>query len=327
MNEFDFINSIRRRVLPPVNPVIASIGDDCAVLPYNKTFDLLITADALSENVHFSRKYFTPWEIGARAMAANISDICAMGGVPKYAVVCMGFLKNEKQAFAASVYRGIMDYAADYSIDIIGGDTISAGCLTISITLLGRVEKGRALMRSGAKAGDHVFTTGFLGDSYAGLRVLEKKAGRKLKAFEYLPVKRHLVPAPRFVQGRQLLGSGAVNACMDISDGLVNDMTRICEESKCGAVIDYGKLPVSEQCAAVAASFNDKPGDYALYGGEDFELLFTVPQKKIGLFGRFLKSEGFTAHEIGTIKDAGGVFIKNGSSIRKAGYKKAWKHF
>jgi thiamine-monophosphate kinase len=255
MREQDFISRIRTAVHTRNKPLIKGIGDDCAVIDYTKQTFLLLTADSLAEGVHFKRKYFRPAEIGARAMAVNISDICAMGGVPRYALVSVGFDKKEKQPFIDAVYKGMLDYAENYGIDIIGGDTIGSKSFFLSITLIGEIEKKRVMLRGGARAGDSIYVTGLLGDSYAGLKVLNKKSRDNLKPFEYLPVKKHILPLPRYMEGRMLSQSGLVNACIDISDGLAIDAGNIAAESGKGAVIYWDRLPVSVSAQKVASGF------------------------------------------------------------------------
>ena len=279
MREFEFIGRIKTAAKNTRNPVIRSIGDDCAILPYTKQYDMIITTDSFCEGVHFSREYFRPYEIGAHAFAASLSDICAMGGRPLYALVNISFPKKIKQKYMDTLYQGILDYAGNYSTDIIGGDTTAAPVIMATITVIGEVEKGRALRRDKARPGDMVFVTGTLGDSHAGLKILSKKTRSGLSATEYIPVKKHLVPQPAYMEGRMLLDSGMVNACMDVSDGIASDLARICEESSTGAEIYVDKLPVSFSASKTAAQYGEKVSDYALYGGEDFVLLFTVAAK------------------------------------------------
>lgn len=325
--ERGFIGSIRRSVHNRNKSLIKGIGDDCAIIAYTGKTDLIITTDSLCEGTHFSRKYFRPWEIGARAAAVNISDICAMGGVPKYALTSIGFYKKEKQGFIDSIYRGLIDYAENYGIDIIGGDTVGSRELFLTITVLGEVEKDRVMTRSGALAGDRVFTTGLLGDSYAGLRVLRAKGRKNIMPYEYLPVKKHILPAPRYMEGRLLSESGLVNSCIDISDGLVNDIANIASESGRGAEIFTDRLPVSVSAGRTAAHFRDRAADYALYGGEDYELLFTVSPGNTGKLLEFVSAAGMPVFEVGRITAKRGIYLVSNGKKRKETFKKTWDHF
>lgn len=327
MREFDFIKAISKKKSVFFNPVIKGIGDDCAILPFNDTHDMIITADSLCEGVHFKKSYFSPWQIGAKSMAVNISDICAMGGIPKYAVVCIGFPGKTGDKYIEMMYSGIADFAENYGIDIIGGDTISSPQINITITVIGLVEKYMALRRDGAKAGDKIFVTGFLGDSHAGLKVLARKGNKKLRDYEYLPVKKHLAVSPRFFEARALLQSGLVNSCMDVSDGIISDITRICDESGTGAVIYADNLPVSYSALKIGADNHEDAAGYALYGGEDYELLFTVAEKNIAKFMKFAALNCVNASQTGVITGKKGIYIKQGAKIHKEDNKKIWNHF
>jgi thiamine-monophosphate kinase len=328
MREYNFIKSILKKTGPTRNRgIIKGIGDDCAIIEYTPKKVLVLTSDSLVENVHFSRKYFSPWEIGARAMAVNISDICAMAGIPKYALVNIGFNKKEKQSYIDAVYDGLIHYAKNYGIDIIGGDTVAARDVFLSVTLAGEAEKNRVLRRNGAKNGDILFTTGLLGDSYAGLKVLTSRGAKRLKPYEYLPVKKHIVPLPRYMEGRLLAESGCVTSCIDISDGLVNDSLNIARESKKGILINMGCVPVSHSASIIASEYGEKPLDYALYGGEDFELLFTVAAGKKKKFLKFMAAAGVSVFEIGYVTAGSGVKIERNGVIKKADLKKVWNHF
>jgi thiamine-monophosphate kinase len=328
MRELSFISKIRARAARmPGSRVVKGIGDDCAVVLPEKGAKLLLTTDSLAEGTHFNRCYFKPWEIGARAMAVNISDICAMGGVPRYALVSIGFSKKEKQGFVDSVYEGLMRYAENYGIELIGGDTVGSSVFFLSVTLAGESKRGRLLMRDGAKKGDLLFTTGMLGDSYAGLLTLKRKGREKLSAFEYLPVKKHLVPLPRYMEGRLLAESGYVTSCIDISDGLVNDCMQLSRESGCGMIIEAQSVPVSHSAGMIAQSRRENAVDYALYGGEDFELLFTVPKSKEAHFMNFMSSSGVPVFCIGRVTGGRSVKIRRGKSLENPEEGRIWNHF
>src|ERR1035437_43826 len=319
MREFEFISRIKTAAQKTKNPVIKSIGDDCAILPHSRTSDMLISTDSLCEGVHFSRKYFTAYEIGAHAFAVSVSDICAMGGRPLYALVNIAFPKSTPQKYIDTLYRGLADYADNYCTDIIGGDTISAPQIMVTVTVIGEVENGKALRRDRAKPGDAVFVTGTLGDSYAGLRILSKKSRSKLLGHEYLPVNKHILPQPAYMEGRVLLQSNMVNACMDLSDGIASDLARICEESGTGAEIRVDDLPISFSAQRTAEQYGESVSDYALYGGEDFVLMFTVAKKNIKKLSRYIKANSMTAFEVGRITGKKGITLVKRSEERRVG--------
>jgi thiamine-monophosphate kinase len=327
MREKQFISYIRKNS-PIINSnVIKSIGDDCAVIKggYDKYF--LITIDSLCEKKHFDRKYFHAEEIGAKAIAVNISDICAMGGIPRHCLISIGFSKRENQKFINRIYSSMISYLKNYGIDLIGGDTVGSDILFISVVLTGIVKKQNILYRNGARPGDIIYVTGFLGDAAAGFDILQKKTRKNLKSFEYFSVKKHLVPTPRYMESRILSESKLVNSCIDVSDGLINDLMNITNESYCGAEIFVDRIPVSFSTINIAREYNKDPLDYALYGGEDYELLFTVSEKNNKKFLSYIKSNGLNVFEIGrVIKNKNLLINRNGKKI-KPKYNKIWNHF
>ena len=325
MKEFKLISAIKSQITVKDSSLIKGIGDDCAVIQESGR-NLLITTDAFYENTHFKRKYFTPIQIGAKAAAINISDICAMGGIPRYMFVNIGVPKKDSGNYAGLIMRGILAYAENYGVVLAGGDTIKSDKVFISITLIGQADEG-FLLRSGARPGDRIFVTGCLGSAAAGLRILEKKGNKKIKDNESELVKKFISPQPKLEQGRLLLMSKCVSSCMDLSDGLISDISRICEESRTGARIDADLLPVSPSLAAYAAKTKTTAAEYALYGGEDYELLFTVPENKVKKFAKFMAGYGVPFFQAGMITAKKGVYVKRGSKIIKETYSKAWNHF
>ncbi len=329
MREFEFIKQIKKNITYKNAGVIKGIGDDCAIINFEhaKNKFLIVTADSLFEDVHFKKKYFKPLEIGARAMAVNISDICAMGGIPLYAIVSIGYPAKEKQDLINNLYKGIIEYGTNYGIEVVGGDIISADKIFISITLIGEVEKEKVLRRDTAKAGDIIFVTGVLGDSYSGLKILSRRKNNQIKDFEYIPIKRHILPVPRYIEGRMLAESDLLNSCIDVSDGIVNDVTRVAEESGLGAEIYAETLPVSPSAYCVAMKYRDDPLDYALYGGEDYELLFTVSAVNRNKILKFASENNLDISEIGKMTSNKAIYIiRKGKKIKET-YKKAWRHF
>ncbi len=233
-------------------PVIKGIGDDTAVVPLDARRYLLLTTDMLLEGVHFERKT-PPRLIGRKALACSISDIAAMGGVPRYALVSLGVPGNLSWTFVRDVYKGVDALAREFGVAIVGGDTIKSTKVVINIALTGEAGKDEVVYRSGARPGDRIFVTGPLGDSLA--------SGRHLKF------------APRVKEARYLVDHIKPTSMIDISDGLAADLGHILEESKVGAVLEEEKIP-----RLAGANLRQ-----ALYDGEDFELLFTVPARKAAL--------------------------------------------
>lgn len=226
--------------------VVKGIGDDAAVIKWTKDKYLLFTCDMLIEDTHFRLGKATPCQIGHKALARNISDIAAMGGVPRYALVSVGLNPETKLSFADGIYKGIGALAGKFNINIVGGDTTRSQKLVIDISLIGEVEKRNLVLRSGAKKRDVVLVTGTLGGSRKG---------------------RHLNFMPRMAEARELVKRFRINSMIDISDGLILDLWRILDQSRVGCRLYKNLIPLSGQ----ADSFEE-----AVSGGEDFELLFTI---------------------------------------------------
>ncbi len=251
IGEFGFIDWINKEIHTDAS-VLKGIGDDAAILrsPGVKKRQLL-TTDMLIENRHFNLKDATGYEIGRKALAVNISDIAAMGGIPTQAVIAVGAPANMPLVFLKEIYRGLKAIAKEFKINIVGGDTNRSDKLVLSATLLGEVEPTHAVGRDGAKKGDVIFVTGALGGSY--------RSGR------------HLNFTPRIAESRYLVENFKVSAMMDISDGLSSDIRRLTEASGTGAYLCAEAIPVSKDAKGLSA---------ALEEGEDFELLFTLSPRQ-----------------------------------------------
>ncbi|MDD5746613.1 MAG: thiamine-phosphate kinase [Candidatus Omnitrophica bacterium] len=246
LGEFPFIAEIEK--ICRTRSVIKGIGDDAAVIPYSKTQVMLFTADMLIENVHFTRKQPAA-RIGHKAIACSISDIAAMGGIPRYALVSVAFPKGLNVVFAKTLYQGLLATARRFGVAVVGGDTNCGDRIVIDVFLCGVTERNHYVLRGGARNGDDIFVTGKLGGSLAG---------------------RHLKFEPRVKEARFLVTHYPVRAMIDISDGLIADLGHILETSAKAALLREKHIPVSAQAASV---------DRACYDGEDFELLFTMPKK------------------------------------------------
>ncbi|MCD8385894.1 MAG: thiamine-phosphate kinase [Bacteroidales bacterium] len=262
------------------------VGDDAAVLSYPET-DVLVTTDLLLEGVHFNLTYVPLKHLGYKSAIVNFSDIVAMGGTPRQITVSLGVSSRFTVEHLEQLYAGIRLACEDYGVDLVGGDTsASRQGLVISITCIGDVEKGQAILRSGAKETDLICVSGDLGAAYMGLQLLEREkaasAGQKdfqpdFSGKEYL-VQRQLKPEARADIIKQLKEAGIKpTSMMDISDGLSSELMHICEESKCGCRVYEDRIPIDYQTALMAEELNMNLVTAALNGGEDYELLFTVP--------------------------------------------------
>ncbi|MDD5111549.1 MAG: thiamine-phosphate kinase [Candidatus Altiarchaeota archaeon] len=256
---------------PKDRKVIAGIGDDAAVIALDKKRDMLVTVDMLVEGDHFRREWSTPRQIGRKAMEVNVSDIAAMGGLPKYALVSISLPDDTTAEFVMELYRGMKDAARKHRFDVIGGNTTHGSRLVIDVIIIGEVEKNRLRLRSDAKAGDLICVTGTLGKSTAGLETL--KAGVKGN------VREHLEPRCRLHEAREI--SKYANAMIDVSDGLSSEVGHICEMSDVGAEVFREKIPISMNTRSLAKNLGKDPVEFALHGGEDFELVFTIPERRL----------------------------------------------
>jgi len=274
LGEVNLIKNIAEKTKLFSKDVIKGIGDDTAVLKFDKKHYLLLTTDTLVEYDHFNLKWFSAEQIGSKSIESNVSDIAAMGGFPKYTLISLTLPKNTSINFINKLYNGINNSAKKYNISIIGGNLAHGKNISLTINIIGFVEKKKLCLRSNAKVNDLILVTGALGSSRAGLELL--KANKK-----GISINDYLNPRSKLNIGRKL--SNFVNAMEDVSDGLASEVLNICDESKTGAVIYKEKIPINKNTINDAKKVNKNPYDYALYGGEDFELVFTINKNKLKL--------------------------------------------
>lgn len=265
---------------PGIPELVVGIGDDTAVWRAEDVLELA-TTDTLVQNVHFSFDYVTWRELGWKSLAVNMSDIASMGGLAAYALVTLGLPQDTEVQAIVDLYKGMAEVGDAEGVRIIGGDMVSSPVVFITVALTGVASNDTGgqivpLLRSKAQAGDLIAVTGTLGSSTAGLRMLAERTPLDSTSQSYLR-KAHLTPVPRMVEGRALVKAG-IKTCMDISDGLVIDLDKICKASGVGASIYIEKIPIDP----VARLFS--PNDclkFALSGGEDYELLFTGSKEQV----------------------------------------------
>jgi thiamine-monophosphate kinase len=288
IGEFGLIGRIRKWMAASDPALIQGIGDDVAVIEVGGKV-LLLTTDILIEDIHFKSSWIDPYRLGKKAMAVNLSDIAAMGGIPKYFLISIGLPKHLSLSFISSFYRGLKEGAKRFQVELIGGDTSLSQKLVINICLLGEAKKGSLLFRSGARVGDDLFVSGTLGDAALALKILQK---RGLKEGPKGLIEKHLSPLPRIGLGQSISQHRWANSMIDISDGLLIDTNHLLEESKVGARIWENRIPLSRLYRKWVRFFSRDPYPIALSGGEDYELLFTaspVMRKKISNLAHSLK--------------------------------------
>jgi thiamine-monophosphate kinase len=294
--------------------VIKGVGDDCAVVEYTQDKYLLITVDMMVEDDHFSLAWHTPFQVGRKLMESNVSDILATGGSPKWAFLSLSLKTDTTVEFMEELYRGIYDSADRHEVSLIGGDTTHGSEMTLSLTVIGEIDKSMLRLRSDAIPGDFICVTGTLGKSEAGLRLLKRgvKDGY---------VQGHLEPHCRTREEAIAIARYA-HAMIDVSDGLGSEVRHICEESGTGARIDGERIPISNDTLQAAQILKEEPQEYALYGGEDFELVFTIPPENIAK----LKEEFSDFTVVGKIlSKSEGYYLLKGGSV--AAVRGGYDHF
>jgi thiamine-monophosphate kinase len=326
LGEFGLIDRIAR--LAPVAPsdIIRGIGDDAAVIAIDKTRRLLFTTDTLVESIHFETSFTAPYLLGKKSLAVNVSDIASMGGTPHSFVICLSIPPGITYEFIKKFYTGVYAQAKKYSVSLVGGDTTSSpDKLVISISLLGTARAREVMYRRGARSGDAIYVTGFLGDSALGLSLLmKKKAGASTN---YL-IKRHLDPVPRMAEGRAIAQRKAASSMIDVSDGLLADLRHILDESGVGAQLRLEQVPLSP---SYRKTLQRGSADYyaaALCGGEDYELLFTVPPEKEKTIAALRKTLRVPLTRIGEVTGKKGELKIFDASGREVSYKReGFTHF
>jgi thiamine-monophosphate kinase len=302
--------------------LVLGIGDDAAVWRPSRSNLSVITTDALVEDVHFTLAAMTPRDVGWRAMAANLSDIAAMGARPILATVALGVNARSDTGWIRELYAGMALLAGRSGCAIAGGDITRSPAITIAITVVGEVRPSNLKRRSGARPGDAIVLTGPLGASRAGLRLLTERPDLAGDARFDTAIRTFRTPEPRLAEGRWLAASRNVHALMDSSDGLSTDLSRLCGASDLGATIE--DIPTASAARAVADFLGEDADAYALDGGEDFALIAAIDTRALGyLSARYAGRFGAPLHRVGTFTRERGLRRADGSTVTAAG----WDHF
>ncbi len=287
LGEFGLIQRINKNTKTVLKDTITGIGDDAAVIDLGEELGLL-TTDMLLEGVHFDLSFFPLKHLGYKAIAVNVSDIAAMNGKPHQVTVSVALSNRFSVEAIDEFYEGVNAACKDFNIDLVGGDTTSSRSgLIISVSVFGRVAKDKIACRHGAKPGDLLCVSGDLGGAYLGLQLLEREKQvylanpnmqPELDGKDYV-IQRQLRPEARMDVIFELEEAGVIpTAMIDLSDGLASDLLHICAQSGVGAIVFEDKLPIDDQTYLAATELNLNPVTAALNGGEDYELLFSVPQ-------------------------------------------------
>ncbi len=297
--------------------ILSGIGDDCAVLRLPPRHEALVTTDFSLEGIHFRRDWHPAESVGHRCLTRGLSDIAAMGGEPRAAFLSLALPRNLPQAWVDGFMRGLLKLAGRFGVGLAGGDTAeSPGGVLADIVVLGSVPKGKAILRSRARPGDRVYVSGELGGSAATLRRMMEKPKRKLKPTNF---PRHFFPEPRVQVGRFLRQKGLASAMIDISDGLSTDLAHICEESGVGAELQSEAIPL----ATIGKPASRVNLEFALHGGEDYELLFTAPRKES--IPSHIAGVAITC--IGQITRGRKMILRNKNGVSNELRPWGWQHF
>lgn len=322
IGEFGLIKRIREQAREFQSGAVIGIGDDAAGVKVKKGKIALLTTDTLVEGIHFKWDYTSGYQVGWKALVVNLSDIAAMGGTPTYCLVTLGIPRKVDLSVVDGIYQGLSSLASLYRVGIVGGDVVSSPVFFITVALVGEENREDVLLRSGAKEGDLIYVTGDLGTSAAGLFCLrkEKELGVSVLLRDKLQ-KKHLLPEARVKEGRQIVDAKIASSMIDVSDGLASDLFHILEESKVGAELWEDKIPISEEVKKLARETGSSFLNWALYGGEDYELLFTCPEE-------IKSSLGFPVTQIGKIvKGEPEIVLIDSAGRRRKLEPRGWDHF
>ena len=330
VSEDQLIEAISRLLSGGEPGVVVGIGDDAAVVGRGSG-SLVLTTDLLAEGVHFERGSISARDLGVKAITVNVSDVAAMAASPRYALVALAAPADVEAAWVMELLGGMRDACAEYGLALVGGDTNRADLLVLSVAMVGEVAPGRALLRSGAHASDRIVVTGELGAAAGGL-ALARAAPDVTSVALSAPWGRALVealerPVARVGEAQILARSGAT-AMMDLSDGLAKDLSRLCGASGVGARVAVDALPVSAALADGASALGVDALSLALSGGEDYELLATMPAGSVeGAAARLLEDFGVRLSDVGEITEEPGLVSVDAGGRTSVLAPVGWDHF
>lgn len=313
--ERTIIAAIARQQAGTAADLVRGIGDDCAVVRKAGGLVDLWTTDALVEGVHFDLAWHPPGLLGRKAASVNVSDIGAMGGRPRFALLALGLSAACGREFVDEMMAGFLDVLAEHDMVLVGGDTVYAGeRLMLSITVCGEMAEEQVCYRSAARPGDLVWVSGCLGNAACGLELCRR--GLQGQQEYALLCRAHLDPQPQVRLGRRLAESGLIHAMMDISDGLATDLAHICKESGVGAEIMAEEVPLAIELQKAAAALKLSPMQLALQGGEDYQLVFSAPAQNSNPLRNLSRQAGADITCVGRIVAGQGVMLRQDGSWR-----------
>ncbi len=273
-------------------PVALGIGDDAALFRPKPGHEMILTCDWFLEGTHFLRKKHPPDAVGWKCLARAVSDVAAMGGTPRCFLLSLALPETHTGRWLDLFLGGLRRASRKFQCALAGGDTTRRNKILINVTVVGEVRAGRAILRSRARPGDILYVSGQLGEAELGLQIVRRSKGAASKKSPL--TRKHLYPEPRLALGQWLVKKGLATAIMDLSDGLSSDLPRMCAASAVGALLERAKIP-QVRTPDPALEHGRDPIQLALHGGDDYELLFTVPPRKAKLLPKTFRGVNLTA--------------------------------
>lgn len=324
MGETDTLRFLAERFASAGDGVVLGIGDDSAVLDLGDGARLVVSTDALVQDVHFRSESMTPRQVGKKAVCVSLSDIAAMGAVPRFVLCSAGYPRGTPDGFAEEMSEGVGEGCAEFGVRLVGGNISESRTVFVSMTALGEVSEGETVTRSGASPGDDVYATGTLGDSALGLAIL---SGEERPAGYEGPVSRHIEPVPRLSAGRLLGLRKLASSMIDVSDGLFADLGRITSDRGLGADVGLGDIPLSPGFLDLSSGFCGDGMRLAVSGGEDYELLFTALPENAGAVEEVSRLCGVAISKIGSVTGSGEIRFLDASGGRIFYDREGFQHF
>lgn len=328
LSERGLIAQIRAAASSQAADLLRGIGDDCAVFRQaGGELVSLVTTDTLVEGVHFDCRWHPPHLLGRKAVAVNMSDIAAMGGLPRFVLLSLAAPAQVDTAWLDLLLAGFLESVREHGAILIGGDTVKSGHeVVLSVTVIGEAPGNQVCYRAGARPGDAVLVSGFLGQAAAGLVLCQTGRQQENAAWQPL-VAAHCDPQAQVALGRLLTASGKIHAMMDLSDGIATDLAHLCAESGVGAELDGAALPLSSELRQAAAACDVDPLAWALSGGEDYQLVLTCAAADADALRRLAQDRlGITLTTVGRIVADHGVVLLEGGGRREISYQ-GYDHF
>ncbi len=326
MGEVATLKFLAERFRVTQKEIFEGIGDDSAVADISEGASLVASTDTMVEDVHFCLQRSTARQIGKKAVAISVSDIGAMGAIPKYMLSSLGCRRDMSHKFIRELSEGVAESCERFGVFLVGGNLSESKTVFVNMTAIGEAPKETVICRHGAALGDRIYVTGTLGDSAMGLEALSLGIAEDTEDFRFL-VSRHLDPEPRLGFGKEVAQKGIVSSMIDISDGLFSDLEKLTSDFGLGAEIKLNNLPLSSHLRSLCLSLDKDPYKFAVSGGEDYELLFTSAERNSDALRMISRGSGVPISEIGRVTQQGPVRFFNESGQELFFSARGFSHF